>query len=94
MRILRDENGQTLVLTALCGSALLGFMALALDVGVLFHTKRNLQTAADAAALAGAQNYLYTQSTSSAVTAACGAYLLTAHLPPPTDGLVPAADAR
>lgn len=57
----------------ICGSALLGFMALALDVGVLFHTKRNLQTAADAAALAGAQDFLYNQSASSAVSAACAA---------------------
>ena len=30
----------------------------------------------------------------SLVTAGCGAYLLTAHLPPPTDGLVTGADAR
>jgi Flp pilus assembly protein TadG len=73
MRILCDEKGQTLVLTALCGSVLLGFMALALDVGVLFHTKRGLQTAVDAAALAGAQDYLYNHSSSSAQTAACNA---------------------
>src|SRR5215831_2007675 len=73
MKILRDEKGQTLVLTALCGSVLLGFMALALDVGVLYHQRRALQTAADAAALAGALDYLYTQSTSHASTAACNA---------------------
>jgi MFS family permease len=30
----------------------------------------------------------------SLVTAGCGAYLVTAHLPPPTDGLVTGADAR
>ena len=73
MRILREEKGQTLVLTALCGSVLLGFMALALDVGVLFHTRRSLQTAADAAAMAGALDYLYNHSTSSAQSAACAA---------------------
>jgi Flp pilus assembly protein TadG len=73
MRILRDENGQALVLTALCGSVLLGFMALALDVGVLYHQKRGLQTAADAAALAGALDYLYTQNTDHAKTTACAA---------------------
>lgn len=50
----RSEEGQTLVLTALCMTALLGFMALALDVGVIFRAKRNLQIAADAAATAGA----------------------------------------
>lgn len=73
MRILRDENGQTLVLTALCGSALIGFMALALDMGVMYHTKRDLQSAVDAAALAGAQDYLWNRSTSTAKTAACNA---------------------
>jgi Flp pilus assembly protein TadG len=73
MKLFRNEEGQTLVLTALCGSALLGFMALALDVGVLFHTRREIQTAADAAALAGASDYLYNQSKSSARTAACAA---------------------
>jgi hypothetical protein len=35
-------------------TALLGFMALALDVGVIFRARRNLQIAADAAATAGA----------------------------------------
>jgi hypothetical protein len=73
MKILRNEEGQTLVLTALCGSVLLGFMALALDVGVLFHNRREIQTAADAAALAGAKDYIYNQSVSSAQTAACAA---------------------
>jgi len=73
MRILRDEKGQTLVLTALCGSALIGFMALALDMGVMYHTKRDLQSAVDAAALAGAQDFLWNQSASSAKTAACNA---------------------
>jgi len=73
MKLFRNEEGQTLVLTALCGSALLGFIALALDVGVLFHTRREIQTAADAAALAGAADYLYNQSKSSARTAACNA---------------------
>ena len=53
MRILREEDGQTLVMTALCATVLIGFMGLAVDVGVLFHAKRNLQTAADDAAIAG-----------------------------------------
>lgn len=73
MKAIREEKGQTLVLTALCMSAMLGFMALALDVGVLFHARRCLQTAADAAAVAGAMDYLYNQSTTSAETAACAA---------------------
>jgi Flp pilus assembly protein TadG len=54
----RDESGQTLVLAALMGVLLLGFMALALDVGLLFNARRKVQIAADAAATAGAQAYL------------------------------------
>ena len=69
MKILRDENGQTLVLTALCMTAMLGFMALALDVGLLFRERRSMQTAADAAAIAAAQDYMWNASTTSAQTA-------------------------
>ena len=68
MKILRNEEGQTLVLTALCGTALLGFLALAIDVGVLFHAKRSMQTAADAAAIAAAQDYMWNVSTTTAQT--------------------------
>jgi Flp pilus assembly protein TadG len=50
----RSEEGQAIVLTAVCLTALLGFMALALDIGLIFRAKRNLQIAADAAATAGA----------------------------------------
>jgi hypothetical protein len=59
MRILRDEEGQTLVMTALCATVLIGFTGLALDIGVAYHAKRNLQTAADDAAIAAAVNYQY-----------------------------------
>jgi Flp pilus assembly protein TadG len=70
MRIRQDERGQVLVLAALCLTALLGFVALATDVGLLFRAKRNLQIAADAAASAGALDYLYNASNSSAIAAA------------------------
>lgn len=73
MRFLKDENGQTLVLTALAMTVLLGFMALAIDVGVLFRAKRNLQAAADAAATAGALDYYYYKSASTARTMGCNA---------------------
>jgi hypothetical protein len=66
MKILRQEEGQTLVLTALCMTAMLGFLALAIDVGVLFHAKRGMQTAADAAAIAAAQSYMWSQSATTA----------------------------
>jgi hypothetical protein len=69
MKFFRNEEGQTLVLTALSMTAMLGFLGLALDVGVLFRAKRTMQTAADAAAIAGAQDYMWTQSTSSALSA-------------------------
>ena len=69
MKFLRNENGQTLVLTALCMTAMLGFMALALDVGLLFRARRNMQTAADSAAIAGAQDYMWNASTTTARTA-------------------------
>ena len=64
MKRFLDDDGQTLVLTALCASCLLGFMALAIDVGVLFRAQRNLQIAADAAATAAALDYFYNSSTS------------------------------
>ena len=69
MKILRDEKGQTLVLTALCMTAMLGFLALSMDVGVLFRSRRCIQNAADAAAVAAAQDYMWNQLVSSAQTA-------------------------
>jgi hypothetical protein len=47
-------RGQLLVLTALAMVALMGFVALATDVGMLRSERRQMQTAADAAAIAGA----------------------------------------
>ncbi len=70
MGAVRDEVGQTLVLTALCLGVMLGFVAFATDVGLLFHSRRNMQIAADSAAVAGALDYLYNGSVSSAQTAA------------------------
>jgi uncharacterized membrane protein len=39
--------------------ALMGFLALGVDVGVLFNTKREMQIAADAGATAAALEYLH-----------------------------------
>lgn len=69
MKRLRSEEGQTLVLTALCMTAMLGFMALSVDVGVLFRAKRCMQTAADSAAIAAAQDYMWNQSATTAQAA-------------------------
>ncbi|MGB6974089.1 MAG: pilus assembly protein TadG-related protein [Terracidiphilus sp.] len=69
MRFRQDENGQMLVLTALSLAALLGFLALAVDVGLLFRAKRQVQTAADAGAIAGALEYDYNGTTNLASVA-------------------------
>lgn len=48
-----------LATTLCCMTVLLGALGLAVDVGVLFHARRNMQTAADAAAMAGATELFY-----------------------------------
>src|SRR5947209_6731206 len=50
------QSGQTLVLITLFMLSLLGMCALAIDVGTWYQQKRAVQSAADAAALAGADN--------------------------------------
>ncbi len=54
MRLHHDERGQTILLVALSLPFMLGFVGMATDVGALFKDKRTIQTAADAAAVAGA----------------------------------------
>src|SRR5919198_979997 len=51
----RCERGQALVLMVLFLVSLVGLVALVLDVGSWFRSQRQLQSAADAGALAGAQ---------------------------------------
>jgi hypothetical protein len=54
--LVSDDHGQaTMVITVFLGIFLLGFLALGLDVGYLFHEKRMAQAAADAAAVAAAE---------------------------------------
>jgi len=55
MKLFRSDRGQAAVLTVLSLAALLGMAALVLDVGSWFREQRATQSAADAAALAGAQ---------------------------------------
>lgn len=71
---LRNEGGQALVVVALGLTAVLGFVGLAVDVGTLLHNKRELQVAADAAAIAGAlhANYLDTITAAKNASAANG----------------------
>jgi Flp pilus assembly protein TadG len=57
MKGLRDERGQVMVLTVLCMAVLFGFVAFAVDVGMLLRAKRVMQTAADSGAIAAAAEY-------------------------------------
>lgn len=54
LNIKNKNRGQVLVIFAAALIALLGFAALAIDVAYWYHTRNQLQGAADAAALAGA----------------------------------------
>jgi hypothetical protein len=69
MKWFRDESGQVLVMTFFSMGMLLGALGLAVDVGVLFHARRNMQAAADAAAMAGATEMFYNGSTNVAAKA-------------------------
>ena len=73
MRDRDNESGQALIFVALSMAVLMGFMALAVDVGLLFRARRNMQIAADSAATAAALNYLYYGSVGTAKTAAINA---------------------
>ncbi|MDZ4166083.1 MAG: Tad domain-containing protein [Coriobacteriia bacterium] len=53
MRLMKDDEGATAVTVALVMFVLVLFAALAVDVGYGYSVRRQLQTAADAAALAG-----------------------------------------
>jgi hypothetical protein len=65
----RNTKGQVLAIAALGIVALVAFAALAIDVGLAYAAKRQMQTAADAAAIAGA-NALLGSSAGSYQTAA------------------------
>jgi hypothetical protein len=52
-----DDSGSVMVLSAVLLVALLGFAALAIDIGHLYVVKNELQNAADAGSLAGANNF-------------------------------------
>lgn len=65
----RNERGQAMVLTVIFLAALLGAVALVLDIGSWFREQRGAQSAADAAALAGAQALPESTGTSSALAA-------------------------
>lgn len=55
IRIIKNEDGQVLLLVALMMVVLIGLVALTIDFGQVYVTKAKLQNAADAASLAGVQ---------------------------------------
>lgn len=63
-----NESGQVIILTALFMTVLLGFLALGIDVAMLFRARRNVQIAADAAAIGATMDYYYNGSVSAAQT--------------------------
>ncbi len=90
MNLIRDERGQTMIVTALCIASLCGMAGFAVDVGALFRAKRNIQTAADAAAVAGADESKYgdwsgaaqAAATQNGFTNGTGGVTVTVHNPP------------
>ncbi len=52
----RSQQGQVMIIFALASLALIGFVALSVDAGFLMAERRQVQNAADAAALAGAKS--------------------------------------
>ena len=70
MKIGKNEDGQALVLVTLLMVVLMGFAALVVDVGFVYLTKTKLQSAANAAALSGAQD-LPSASTSKSTAIYC-----------------------
>jgi Flp pilus assembly protein TadG len=58
-----DERGAVLVITAAAMIGMIGMAAFAIDVGSWYQVERQVQSSADAAALAGAQDLPASQST-------------------------------
>ncbi len=65
----RQERGVTLIIVAVAMTALFGFLALAIDLGMLYVAHDDAQRAADAAALAGASAFLDSSATAAAAPA-------------------------
>lgn len=66
MKRLSEDHGQTIILAALCMPLLMGFIGLAVDAGLMFRAEREMQTAADSGAIAGAEELNYGDVTAAA----------------------------
>ncbi|TME57226.1 MAG: hypothetical protein E6I60_02320, partial [Chloroflexi bacterium] len=67
IKLRKGKRAQSLVIVALSATALFGIIALGLDAGRLYFQRRDVQNAADAGALAGAQELLPTGTVSSTI---------------------------
>lgn len=83
-RVLGNESGAILPLTALVLVILFVFAAFAVDLGAAWSERRNDQTAADAAAMAGAIEYIRSNPTEAEVLAVVKDYV-SRNLDLPTD---------
>ena len=63
-RISRAESGQVIILVCVALFAIMGFVAMVTDLGFMQHQKNRMQTAADSAAMAAAQELNYGDSVS------------------------------
>lgn len=66
----KDESGQAMIQVIVTMLVIIGFVALAVDFGRAYSDRRNLQNAADAAALAGARELCLGNSNTAAVAKA------------------------
>jgi hypothetical protein len=67
--VFRSERGSAIIFVGLTLPALLGFLALGIDLGMLFVARTDAQRAADAAALAGASAFIDNSSDEAAAPA-------------------------
>jgi len=93
IKLRKGKRAQSLVIVALSATALFGIIALGLDAGRLYFQRRDVQNAADAGALAGAQELIPNAATTTPTTqmitnAGCQAsvYALKGLLDVPRDG--------
>src|SRR2546426_2929498 len=73
MNTSKKQKGFVLVVLALLLVALIGFLALAVDIGVLYSARTSAQEVADAAALAGAFTFINDTQSSQPQTASSNA---------------------
>lgn len=71
-KILKDEDGNVIVLTALLLTVIMAMSALAIDIGYVAAARAQMQAAVDASALAGASGLMYDhgEATNRAITVA------------------------